>query len=66
MEKLEKFYSDVWEDFPYVFQPERNLSIEELNAIIKYMFSQRVYDQNFYDGLSKELQEFFIEREEKK
>lgn len=58
-----KLYSEVWEDYPYIFKPERNLNVEELNAIIMYMFSQRVYDQKFYDRLPKELKEFFVERE---
>ena len=61
-----KLYSDVWEDYPYTFQPDRILSLEELNAIIFIMFSQKVYDENFYERLPEELKEFFIKREEKK
>ncbi len=60
---MEKFYSEVWEDYPYKFDPKRNMNINELNAIIKYMFSQKVYDQKFYDGLPEELKEFFVEKE---
>lgn len=58
-----KLYSDVWEDFPYIFRPDRILSLEELNAIIIYMFAQKVYDQKFYDRLPEELKEFFVEHE---
>ncbi len=61
-----KFYSDVWEDFPYVFQPDRILNLEELNAIMYVMFAQKVYDENFYDRLPEELKEFFVKREEEK
>ena len=61
-----KLYSDVWEDFPYIFQPDRILSLEEINAIMFIMFAQKVYDQNFYDRLPEELKEFFVKREETK
>lgn len=61
-----KLYSDIWEDYPYIFKPDRILSLEELNAIIFYIFAQKVYDQKFYDRLPEELKEFFIEREKEK
>ena len=59
-------YSDVWEDFPYIFQPDRILNLEELNAIMYVMFAQKVYDEQFYDRLPEELKEFFVKREEEK
>ncbi len=61
---VNRLYSDVWEDFPYIFKPDRILSLEELNAIVYVMFAQKVYDENFYERLPEELKEFFVKREE--
>jgi len=61
-----KLYSDVWEDYPYTFQPDRILSLEELNAIINVMFAQKVYDEAFFERLPEELKGFFVKREEEK
>ena len=63
---INKLYSDVWEDFPYSFKPDRILNLDELNAIMYVMFAQKVFDEEFYKRLPEELKEFFVEREEEK
>lgn len=53
-------------DYKYLFKPNRVLTHEEWDEILKIFFKNKLFDEKFYDTLPDNVKEHFIEREELK
>lgn len=51
-----------WADFPYVYNPKKNLTNKELNELMKHMFSVKVFPEHFYEDLPDNLKQHFDKR----
>jgi len=53
-----------WKDHPYVFRPKRDLTLPEVNMLLKEILKMKAWDEESYENLPDELKEHFEERED--